>query len=67
MNRIKIHQSMKNWIYAFLGGLIFCIIFNIAYFQINPDWFLIRDDGVITFSHAKNLIEFRIDQKNQTQ
>ena len=58
MNRIKIHQSMKNWIYAFLGGLIFCIIFNIAYFQINPDWFLIRDDGVITFSHAKNLIEY---------
>jgi hypothetical protein len=58
MNHLKIRKHLNHWVYIVLGGLIFCVIFNIAYSQINPDWFLIRDDGVITFSHAKNLVDY---------
>ncbi|HSV34814.1 MAG TPA: hypothetical protein VLI46_04615, partial [Ramlibacter sp.] len=43
---------------ALLGGLIFLAVFQWRYASINPDLYRYRDDGVITLSHAKNLIDF---------
>lgn len=54
----KFYKAFNYWLYPILGGLIFLACFNAAYSQINPDWFLLRDDGVITFSHAKNLVNY---------
>lgn len=41
-----------------LGGAIFCAIFWIAYQIIPADFYAFRDDGVITFSHAKNWVDY---------
>ncbi len=55
-------QSVKNlyekWGFPIIGGLLFLIIFYYAYSKINPDYYTLRDDGIITLSHAKNWVDF---------
>jgi hypothetical protein len=41
-----------------IGGFIFAVIFFYRYAAISPDLYTARDDGIITMSHAKNLIDF---------
>ncbi len=41
-----------------LGGLIFVLVFYWAYSGIEDELYQVRDDGVITMSHAKNLVEY---------
>ncbi len=41
-----------------IGGLIFVIVFQSAYFGINENLYQVRDDGVIVMSHAKNWIDY---------
>lgn len=40
-----------------IGGLIFLSFFYWSYSNIPDDFYQVRDDGVITMSHAKNLID----------
>jgi hypothetical protein len=41
-----------------VGGLVFLLIFNVYYSKLNPDFYALRDDGIITLSHAKNLVDY---------
>ena len=43
---------------SLLGGLIFVSIFYWAYSDIANDLYQVRDDGVITMSHAKNWVDY---------
>ena len=40
-----------------LGGFVFLVVFACAYSLIDESLYAVRDDGVITLSHARNLIE----------
>ena len=40
------------------GGLIFVAFFYWAYSNIDSSLYQVRDDGVITMSHAKNLVDY---------
>jgi len=44
--------------FPFCIGVIFLIIFYIRYSSIDSDYYYLRDDGLITLSHAKNLIDY---------
>ena len=43
---------------ALFGGLIFCSVFAWRYSNIESHFYQVRDDGVITMSHAKNLVDY---------
>ena len=43
---------------SLLGGLIFVVFFYWAYSNIDSGLYEVRDDGVITMSHAKNLVDY---------
>lgn len=66
---IHIHSALKNalsnlkgfnlnYAVCFFGGLIFLAIFYLAYGYIDNNLYTVRDDGVITMSHAKNFVDF---------
>ena len=40
------------------GGLIFVCVFHWAYSSIPDNFYQVRDDGVITMSHARNLVDY---------
>lgn len=58
MAKAVIQKFQTPWLFATLGGLVFLLIFYIAYAQIDSDFYQHRDDGLITLSHAKNWIDF---------
>ena len=43
---------------SLVGGLLFLLIFNWGYTYILNEYYQIRDDGLITLSHARNLIDY---------
>ena len=43
---------------SFLSGLLFVLIFQWAYSGIGNWKYQVRDDGVITMSHARNLVDY---------
>ena len=43
---------------SLLGGLLFVLIFETAYDGIPDRLYQVRDDGVITMSHARNLVDY---------
>src|SRR6266436_3357974 len=43
---------------SLLGGLSFCAVFYARYSQFSPDLYVLRDDGLITMSHAKNWVDY---------
>ena len=43
---------------SFLGGAVFLAIFSAAYDRIPYETYAVRDDGVITTSHAKNWVDY---------
>ena len=43
---------------SLLGGLLFVLIFEMAYDGIPDSLYQVRDDGVITMSHARNLVDY---------
>lgn len=47
-----------NFIFGCIGGLLFLGIFYFQYAQMDPGSYQYRDDGVITMSHAKNLVDY---------
>ena len=59
---MKIKKSHLNKIRLFaiavLSGLIFLGIFIKEYQEIEPELYKHRDDGIITMSHAKNLVDY---------
>lgn len=46
------------WAVIFAGGILFVIAFYCAYGLIDSIYYAVRDDGVITMSHAKNLVDY---------
>lgn len=58
MFKNSLQKNFPAWIFIAFGGIIFLATFTIAYQFIDPNNYQFRDDGVITFSHAKNLIDF---------
>lgn len=54
-SRLSEGQSFLTWL---LGGLLFVLVFHWAYSDIPGDFYQVRDDGVITMSHARNLVDF---------
>ena len=55
---IKTTILSKENILSYIGGLIFLVIFIWGYSYIDNNWYEYRDDGVITMSTAKNLVDF---------
>jgi hypothetical protein len=53
-----LNLSSQNTIAPVIGGLIFVAIFLLRYAGIDPSLYEIRDDGVITMSVARNLVDF---------
>ncbi len=45
-------------LYSALGGIVFLAAFHYGYSQIPDHFYSVRDDGVITLSHAKNWIDY---------
>ena len=58
MQHAVLKTTYPSWVYALAGGVIFVAIFYIAYGLIPSDFYLHRDDGLITLSHAKNWVDF---------
>ena len=54
----SLRKTSSLGIIALLGGLFFWLAFQFIYSQLNSDWYVLRDDAVITFSHAKNWFDF---------
>lgn len=42
----------------YLGGIIFLICLGTFYWLVDPQLYALRDDGLITLSHARHLVEF---------
>jgi len=47
----------KENILSVIGGIVFVVIFMWGYSHIDTNWYDYRDDGVITMSTAKNLVD----------
>ena len=54
----SLRKTSSSGIIVLLGGLFFWSAFQFIYSQLNSDWYILRDDAVITFSHAKNWFDF---------
>lgn len=52
--------SQSSWMIrvAVLGALIFVVVFALRYAMVDGDLYTVRDDGVITMSVARNLVDF---------
>lgn len=57
INRIYGGIRSSRFIYGSLGGIIFLSIFYYHYADLQPGAYKYRDDGVITMSHARNLVD----------
>lgn len=55
---MKIKYFFDAWWLPVSGGFIFLFFFYYGYSNINPDFYTLRDDGIITLSHAKNLVDY---------
>jgi hypothetical protein len=58
IEKIKLMILKKENILSLLSGIIFVIIFSWGYYHIDNNWYEYRDDGIITMSAAKNLVDF---------
>jgi hypothetical protein len=54
----KIKHTATRWALPLAGGLIFLTIFEYYYSITNSDYYALRDDGIITLSHARNLVDY---------
>lgn len=48
----------QSFLTSLLGGLLFVLVFHWAYSGIPRDFYQVRDDGVITMSHGRNLVDY---------
>jgi hypothetical protein len=56
---IAVLLARWRWLlFGVLGGLLFVALFAHAYSEIPNYFYEYRDDGIITLSHARNLVEF---------
>ena len=46
------------WLGLLLGGALFVALFTLRYQALVPQDYTERDDGIITMSHARNLVEY---------
>ena len=56
--RLGIGPKWQTFLTSLLGGLLFVLIFHWAYSDIPGEFYQTRDDGVITMSHARNLVDY---------
>lgn len=58
---VTFHMTPRNRIlfFSLLSGILFVVIFSlIGYHPIPSSYYLNRDDGIITLSHARNFVEY---------
>ncbi len=55
---LLLRRQAPPWLLPLLGGLIFVLVFSWAYSGIPDSYYQVRDDGVITLSHARNLVDY---------
>lgn len=58
MGITKIFYIKRLNIFSILGGTIFLVIFLIGYSNIEDNLYQYRDDGLITMSNGKNLVDY---------
>ncbi len=58
LNNLSKKLLTKENILSVIGGIVFVVIFILGYSYIDTNWYDYRDDGVITMSTAKNLVDF---------
>lgn len=58
IKNIKKTLLSKENILSYVGGIVFVVVFIWGYSYIDNNWYDYRDDGVITMSTAKNLVDF---------
>ena len=56
--RLGIGPKGQTFLTSLLGGLLFVLMFHWAYSDIPGEFYQTRDDGVITMSHARNLVDY---------
>lgn len=54
----SVGPTWQTLIASFLGGLIFVLVFQWEYSSIKDFLYQVRDDAVITMSHARNLVDY---------
>ena len=58
MNGVRTRHHWAEAILAGVAGLLVLVVFSLRYGHLAPIDYLYRDDGVITMSHARNLVEY---------
>ena len=53
-----LRSKQQAFLASVLGGLLFVLIFEMAYDGIHDHLYKVRDDAVITMSHARNLVDY---------
>jgi len=56
--RARFDPQLKGSALAFCAGLGFLAVFQLALRNVPTTWYISRDDGLITLSHARNLVEY---------
>lgn len=56
--RLGTGPKWQTFLTSLLGGLLFVLVFHWAYSDIPGEFYQVRDDGVITMSHARNLVDY---------
>ncbi|MFH1143856.1 MAG: hypothetical protein V1774_04860 [Candidatus Eisenbacteria bacterium] len=57
LKRFDAGIARRGLVVSFIGGVLFLAIFSWAYSRIPGEYYAVRDDGVITLSHARNLVD----------
>ena len=53
-----VSERMLTWAYLLgCGGVFVLVFYAVGYANIPGDYYVARDDGVITMSHGRNLVE----------
>lgn len=50
--------TSREWMARIFGAAVFVVVFYFGYRSIDGIFFMYRDDGLITLSHARNFIEY---------
>lgn len=58
MSTMPVNPQVRRWAPLVLSGAIFVLTFYLGYSGLPPVYYAARDDGIITLSHVRNLVEF---------
>lgn len=55
---MRLNSTLHNYTFLFFCGVLFTAIFGVSYSLIDHDLFEYRDDGVITMSVGRNIVDY---------